>query len=306
MEKKTRYGLEIWRLIYPILIYFGINFLVMIVYLFVAAIGIAANGVTDPMEVTNGLSQLIVDNTLLITIISNFMSLLIYILFFNGDIKKEKKNCEYVVYENAGTQKYLLVIILAICSALSLNIIIAYTGLAELSPTFDAVSEAIYGSSIFLQILATVISAPLVEEFLVRGLIYKRMKRWSKPLVAAIVSSALFGLIHLNLVQFVYAFLLGMILALVYEKFETIWAPVLFHLVANAVSITISNVPALVEVFESDVVTIITAVVTTIAMLVLVVYFIKVEKVKGEKMEDCGEMLGSQLEVQEREKEMYS
>jgi membrane protease YdiL (CAAX protease family) len=305
MEKKTRYGFEIWRLIYPILIYFGIQFFVSFAYMLVAVIGMMAGGLNDPMAAVDGMTQLFIDNTLIITIISNTASFIIFLLLYNGDKNKEKNNCEFFIFENAPMFKWLLLAILAICSALSLNIIIGYTKLAELSPGFDAVSEAIYGSDLWVQILAVVISAPILEEFLVRGLIFKRMKRWSSPLVAAIVSSALFGLIHLNLVQFVYAFLLGMMLALVYEKFENIWAPILFHLVANAVSITISNVPALAEAFESDVVVIISAVVTTIAMVVLVVYFVKSEKVNGKKME-CGEMLGSQLEVQEREKEMYS
>lgn len=317
MKKKTRYGFEIWRLIYPILIYFGINIVVTYIYLFAAAFGMAAGGILDPMELASGISQLVIENTLVITIISNFASLVIFFLLFNGDKKKEKKNCEYVKYEKSIISKWILVVILGICAALSLNIIIPYFlelikyifllfGIEINFSGFEAVSEIIYGSSIFIQILATVISAPLVEEFLVRGLIYKRMKKWSKPIVAAIVSSALFGLIHMNFVQFVYAFLIGMILALVYEKFENIWAPILFHLSANAISILISNSSAIVELFESDIIVIIIGVVTTIAMVVLIIYFVKSEKARGMKIEDCAETLKSQLEVQEKEKQMYS
>jgi len=71
---------------------------------------------------------------------------------------------------------------------------------------------------------------------LFRGLIYKRLRTLCKPFVAAIISSLAFGITHGNLVQFVYAFLAGMFLAYVYEKYKNIWAPIIFHVCANAVS----------------------------------------------------------------------
>lgn len=310
MEKKTRYGFEIWRLIYPLLIYFGVQMIVGFVYTLIIGVGIgmemATSGIADPTEISTVIIDRMLADALIITIITNALSLLIFIPLYFGDRKKSIKNCEFVKYENYEILKWILVAVLGISAALSLNIIISYSGLAELSPGFEGVSEAIYGSSVIIQILATVISAPLLEEFLVRGLIYKRMKRWSSPLLAAIISSALFGLIHMNLVQFVYAFILGFMIALVYEKFENIWAPILFHFAANAVSIAISNVPFFEEAFESDTVTLILFIVTTLAMVALIIYFIKINKVKGEKLDDCGESLGSQEEVQEREKQLYS
>ena len=47
------------------------------------------------------------------------------------------------------------------------------------------------------------------------------------------VSGLLFGLFHGNLVQAVYATLLGIVLAIVYEIYDSILAPILFHAVAN-------------------------------------------------------------------------
>lgn len=307
MNKEKKMGLEIWRLIYPILIYFGINILATLGYMVVEAIRIAATGIVDPMIITEKLMQNLMDNALLITIITSIISLIVLIPLYFADQRKEKRIGEFIKYEKSSLTKWILVAILGFSAALSLNFIISFTGLAELSSGFDAVSEAIYGSSIFFQILATVIMAPLCEEILVRGLIYKRMRRWANPLVAALVSSTLFGLIHMNLVQFIYAFLIGLLLALVYEKFQNIWAPILFHFVANGTSISISNIPGLEELFESDVISISVCAVTTIALIVLAIYFIKTRKVDGTKIEIEKEpSLDSQIEVQEREKEMYN
>lgn len=58
---------------------------------------------------------------------------------------------------------------------------------------------------------------------------------------AVIVSALFFGAFHGNLVQFVYAFIIGLMLAYVYEKFKTIWAPVIFHIGANLISVLITE-----------------------------------------------------------------
>lgn len=50
---------------------------------------------------------------------------------------------------------------------------------------------------------------------------------------AVVLSGLAFGLFHGNLVQAVYATVIGCLLALVYEWYGTIAAPMLFHSVAN-------------------------------------------------------------------------
>ena len=41
--------------------------------------------------------------------------------------------------------------------------------------------------------------------------------------------------------QLVYAFIIGLMLAYVYEKFKTIWVPIVFHMGANLISILITE-----------------------------------------------------------------
>lgn len=41
----------------------------------------------------------------------------------------------------------------------------------------------------------------------------------------------------MNVVQGIYAFLLGILLAWICEKYQTIWAPILFHAAANLLSV---------------------------------------------------------------------
>ena len=54
---------------------------------------------------------------------------------------------------------------------------------------------------------------------------------------AIICSALIFGLVHANLVQFLYAAVLGCLLALLYEKTGFFYVPVLGHIAANTVSV---------------------------------------------------------------------
>lgn len=69
-----------------------------------------------------------------------------------------------------------------------------------------------------MEIVSAVIAAPLLEELLFRGMIYKRLRDLCSAKTAILVSAAFFGIFHGNLVQFVYAFIIGIMLAFVYEK----------------------------------------------------------------------------------------
>ena len=85
------------------------------------------------------------------------------------------------------------------------------------------------------------IAAPVLEELFFRGMIYKRLRDIVNVKAAIIISALFFGAFHGNLVQLVYAFIIGLMLAYVYEKFKTIWVPIVFHMGANLISILITE-----------------------------------------------------------------
>ena len=60
-------------------------------------------------------------------------------------------------------------------------------------------------------------------------------------LPAALSISILFGFSHGNLVQFLYAMGLGMLLAYVCEKYGSLKAPILLHVTANLTSLIITE-----------------------------------------------------------------
>lgn len=78
--------------------------------------------------------------------------------------------------------------------------------------------------------IATVIFAPIGEELLCRGIIFRLAGKVSpKFWVANCIQALAFGIIHANLVQGTYAFFLGAVLGYIYGKYRNIWVCMLLH-----------------------------------------------------------------------------
>ena len=76
--------------------------------------------------------------------------------------------------------------------------------------------------------------------------------------------------VHGNLLQGIYAFILGMLLAFTYERFHSILAPILIHAGANILSVLISDAHILDFVYEEDSLFLI---VTGVALVIFIITF---------------------------------
>lgn len=85
-----------------------------------------------------------------------------------------------------------------------------------------------------LGIISIVIAAPVLEEFIYRGILFSGLlkKGWSF-LPSALLTSLLFAFIHLNWAQGINAFFIGMIAASLYYWTGDLRFPILFHLINN-------------------------------------------------------------------------
>lgn len=97
---------------------------------------------------------------------------------------------------------------------------------------FDAYSEnmeTLVSGSLIVNFLSTVVFAPLAEEVVFRGLVYTRLRRAFPKWASVVLAGIIFGLVHGNLIQILYAAPLGMLLCLVYEKYRSIWGSLALH-----------------------------------------------------------------------------
>jgi len=85
-----------------------------------------------------------------------------------------------------------------------------------------------YGLIIFM----TVICAPIIEELIFRKLIIERLRVYGDKF-AIIISALLFGLLHMNLSQFIYATALGLVLGYVVCYTNEVKYTILIHMIVN-------------------------------------------------------------------------
>lgn len=83
-----------------------------------------------------------------------------------------------------------------------------------------------------LKIAVMVILAPLIEEYVFRKQIIDRTRKYGEK-TAVFLSALTFGLFHLNLFQFFYAFGLGLLFAYLYTRTGRLRYPVLIHSIVN-------------------------------------------------------------------------
>lgn len=161
----------------------------------------------------------------------------------------------------------LLTITLAITGSLSVNILLFLLHLPESSETYSQAADSQYGVLFPVGLLLYGIVSPLAEELVFRGIIYNRMKKYFSVLQAILFSALLFGIYHGNLVQGIYGFIIGILIACTYEKLGGFLYPILFHAAANVTVYVISGNQGLYDIFMTPVIGIVCAAVAMGALL---------------------------------------
>ncbi|MBE6739540.1 MAG: CPBP family intramembrane metalloprotease [Ruminococcaceae bacterium] len=90
---------------------------------------------------------------------------------------------------------------------------------------------------IILSFVATAVTPALVEEFAMRGAVMGTLRKYGESF-AIITSALIFGLMHGNLVQIPFAFILGLFFGFAVIKSGTIWTAVIIHFLNNLFSIS--------------------------------------------------------------------
>ena len=90
---------------------------------------------------------------------------------------------------------------------------------------------------IILSFVATAITPALVEEFAMRGAVMGSLRKYGDSF-AIITSALIFGLMHGNLVQIPFAFILGLFFGFAVIKSGTIWTAIIIHFLNNLFSIS--------------------------------------------------------------------
>lgn len=112
-----------------------------------------------------------------------------------------------------------------------LNLLIEQAGIPNtMEETFLAMSRNPFG------ILSITLLAPVLEELLFRAAIQSELQLKYKPWIAILISSLLFGVVHLNPAQIPFAFMLGMMFGWLYYRTGSLLPGIVGHVLNNSIA----------------------------------------------------------------------
>ena len=103
-------------------------------------------------------------------------------------------------------------------------------------PLEEMTRDMISGNPLIMSIQLGILG-PVGEELFFRGFAHTALRRKYGFRKGIILSSLFFGVYHIIPWQIPYAFVAGLILAYVYERTQSIYSPILFHILNNAVAV---------------------------------------------------------------------
>ena len=93
--------------------------------------------------------------------------------------------------------------------AIGLNDLIMSTVLVKQSDGFQNTNASFYAGAFAIQMVGNAIFTPIAEEILYRGIVLKNLSSVIDTKKAIVFTALIFGVLHGNIVQFIFATILG-------------------------------------------------------------------------------------------------
>lgn len=216
-----------FSVIYMITYYF---FQFFFVFLGLFIIGIINAIYNHSLNITEIMGNIMVTSIIISGVISFF-------IFWGITALRKQKIFKICNFKKIKFQYIIVALILGI----SINIVnenfltqlIKIEMFREAFQKYMFLTDIILNTNIFISILGIGITGPLIEEILFRGLLFNELEKVMPVSLVIIVQGVAFGIYHFNLIQFIYATFIGILLGIVYALTKNLWITIIIHIVNN-------------------------------------------------------------------------
>jgi hypothetical protein len=168
-------------------------------------------------------------NILIPQVVFTLIPMIIYLIVTKSKIKNIFRLRQITLYEFFTIILFSFFILPLIYFINALSMLFAKNHIADMATSIIDI-PMIYAFGLMALLPA------INEELLTRGILYHSYRK-SGILKAALLSSLFFGMLHMNINQFMYAFFLGFIFVMLVEATNSIFSAILAHLVINGVNV---------------------------------------------------------------------
>lgn len=232
----TNFLLNVLKGLCYVALYLAAQTIASYLVVFVTALSMSAQNPVL-LETDTGLATLMrqvydaaLSNSSLILLIAAAVTLLVLFVFFRARGKRLTRETWFLPVRVQSLWPVAL-------AGVALAVVICY-GIAlipwpaQILESYEELYAASNDDSL-LTLFVTVLIAPVLEEFIFRGLVFTRFCRGMPAPAALILASTIFGALHGTLLWATYGFVGGVAMTLVFMKYRSLYASMLMHAVFN-------------------------------------------------------------------------
>ncbi len=269
---------QILKCIGWVVLNFALQFIIQIAF----SIPAVAGGMTENSEI----NAYIMNNLLLLTLISNIVFILIMLI--TAKIKKQKLKAEWGI-DIPPVKSVFFPAVSAFLFSLGFACVTYNTEAGNSLPiqnSADYFSDKVPFLGVLLMVVNLLVLAPIAEEMLCRGIMMNGLKKRFSPKTALVLSAVIFGAMHIMAggpVLVIGCIIIGLIFGLTYHKTGSLTAAVIVHAAANLPDFIFMALPP----FDGIIKVVITAVCFLGSAVVLEVWYGNILKGLGnEKLKE--------------------
>ena len=223
----------------PVMASFAIQIVIALFVIFgfsiIGTIRLILEGVTDPNQLISGMFTLLTDSLFNdVLMIVTFIALAGVFLLWHC---KQKDKPVVAPPDKVFCFSNIAIILISglamqIAVSMCLNLILPL--FPQTLENYSSLLENLVGGNVIISVISTAVLAPIVEELIFRELMSKQLRKLFPFWFANMIQALAFGIYHLNIVQGIYAFFIGLLFGYVAYRLKSIWASIMLHGIVNA------------------------------------------------------------------------
>ena len=228
------------------LLFVGTQIIISFIFMFTFMIKqgieleVTGKGINEDILVEES-TNFLLNNNNTILLISGIITLLFLWLFFM--IRKKKLITEAYI-KRFDSSKAVPIILSGFLFAIFISTAIYLLPIPEsVLESYSQSTEGMVSGTLIIMLVSIVIVVPIVEEIIFRGLILSRLNKAMNTVLALIISSLIFAVLHGHVLWMAYAFVLGILFGIIAIKMDSILPTIIFHMSFNLAGLFVGFIP---------------------------------------------------------------
>ncbi|RSK25679.1 CPBP family intramembrane metalloprotease [Bacillus sp. HMF5848] len=170
------------------------------------------------------------------SIFSFIVGLIIILFLLRHDLNNEPFRAEKASLSSTIVWSILGIFLAMFAQGIAVNIETNLLGIKPGSENTQMIMEIVKAAPLF--IIVTSIVAPILEELIFRKIIFGSLYKRTNFFIAAIISSLIFAVIHMDLKHTLVYTAMGLVFAFLYVKTNRIIVPIMAHVAMNTIAVS--------------------------------------------------------------------